>query len=62
MSYGALFWYYECPKCGKKFKYPTDLFSYYGDDFGNCPVCNEPGKFIQEGAIMPNDKEYEEMD
>ncbi len=62
MSYGALFWYYECPKCGKKFKYATDQFTEYGDEFGNCPACGEKGKFLQEGAVMPNDKEFEEMD
>ena len=26
MSWGALYFYYKCPNCGKLFKYATDLF------------------------------------
>ncbi|SDB19426.1 excinuclease ATPase subunit [Eubacterium oxidoreducens] len=62
MTYGALYWYYECPKCGKKFKYATDLFALFGDDFGHCPKCDEPGTFLKEGAIQKDDNEFEEVD
>ncbi|MBE5969703.1 MAG: excinuclease ATPase subunit [Lachnospiraceae bacterium] len=60
MTYGCLWWYYECPNCGHKFKYGTDQFEEFGEDFGKCPKCSTPGKFEKEGAIMPDDKLYEE--
>ncbi len=62
MTYGALFWYYECPNCKKKFKYGTDLFAQFGDEFGNCPECGTAGTFIKEGAISVDDIEYEDVD
>ena len=27
MSWGACFFYYRCPDCGRKFKYATDLIA-----------------------------------
>ena len=54
--------YYKCPECGKQFKYATDLIPEFGDEFGCCPVCGTPGTYIKEGAVQPDDLEYEEVD
>jgi DNA polymerase III, alpha subunit (gram-positive type) len=62
LTYGALYWYYECPSCKKKFKYATDLFVEFGDDFGKCPACDTPGTFLKEGAISVDDIDFEEVD
>jgi len=62
MTWGALYFYYKCPDCGKQFKYAIDLMSEFGDDFGKCPVCETPGTYIKEGARTPDDLEYEEVE
>ena len=62
MTWGALYMYYKCPECGKQFKYATDLIPEFGDEFGCCPVCGTPGTYIKEGAVQPDDLEYEEVD
>ena len=51
--------YYCCPKCGKKFKYATDLIPEFGDDFGKCPDC---GTIEKEGARTPDDLLYTEVE
>ncbi len=62
MSWGALYLYYQCPECGKKFKYATDVMTEYGEDFGKCPNCEIMGTYITEGARIPTDLEYEDME
>lgn len=62
MSWGALFFYYKCPECGKLFKYATDLISEFGDDFGRCPHCKSMGTYIKEGARTIDDLDYEEVE
>lgn len=62
MSWGALYFYYICPKCGKLFKYSIDLIGEYGEDFGKCPACEERGRFVKEGARTLDDLEYEEVE
>ena len=62
MSWGALYFYYKCPKCEKLFKYATDLFTDFGDAFGNCPDCDTPGTYLKEGARQPDDLLYEEVE
>jgi DNA-directed RNA polymerase subunit RPC12/RpoP len=58
MSWGTLWMFYECPKCGKKFKYSIEAMS--DECFGKCPVCNEDGKLVGEGKSSPCDiNEYE---
>ena len=54
--------YYRCPKCGKKFKYATDLIPEFGDDFGKCPDCGTMGVFEKEGARTPDDLSYTEVE
>lgn len=67
MSWGALFFYYKCSECGKNFKYAEDLISYFGDDFGLCPVCMESGErvmgtYIKDGPRGLDDNEYYEVE
>ncbi|HIS47981.1 MAG TPA: excinuclease ATPase subunit [Candidatus Scybalocola faecigallinarum] len=62
MSWGALYFYYKCPECGKLFKYATDLIPEFGDDFGKCPACNAMGTYVKEGARTKDDLLYEEVE
>lgn len=62
MSWGALYFYYKCPGCGKLFKYASDLIAEFGDDFGKCPVCEEMGTYLKEGARTKDDLLYEEVE
>lgn len=62
MTWGAFYMYYQCPQCGKKFKYAIDLLNEMGDQFGKCPICNIEGTFIKEGPNTPDSLEYEETD
>ena len=62
MSWGALYFYYKCPECGKLFKYAIDLIPEFGDDFGKCPDCHVMGTFINEGARTKDDLLYEEVE
>ena len=52
MTWGPGFMYYHCPKCGRKFKYAIDLIPEFGDDFGHCPVCDEPGIYEKDGEAL----------
>lgn len=54
--------YYHCDRCGKKFKYELALIPVMGDAFGRCPVCRIPGIYERDGARIPDDREYEEID
>lgn len=62
MSWGALYFYYKCPECGKLFKYATDLIPEFGDDFGKCPACGAMGNYVKEGARTKDDLLYEEIE
>ncbi|MGI6177784.1 MAG: excinuclease ATPase subunit [Eubacterium sp.] len=62
MTWGPAFMYYHCPKCGKKFKYALDMMNVFGGDFGKCPVCGEMGTYERDGARIPEDLEYEEVE
>lgn len=54
--------YYHCEECQKKFKYAVDMIPVFGDQFGFCPDCNKEGAFEQDGARIPNDAEYIEIE
>ncbi len=53
--------YYRCSVCGKKFKYAVELIPYFGERFGQCPVCRAQGIYEKDGARMPDDDAYDEV-
>lgn len=61
MTWGSLYFYYECENCKKKYKYSFNELSEYGEDFGKCPDCKTEGKLIKDGAITKDDLEYQEI-
>ncbi|MCC8030013.1 MAG: excinuclease ATPase subunit [Lachnospiraceae bacterium] len=62
MTWGALYMYYHCPKCGLKFEYALDVMPEFGDQFGCCPECRVPGIYEKEGARQLDDNEYFEVE
>lgn len=62
MTWGALYLYYHCPICNKHFKYGADRIAEFGEEFGFCPDCLVMGVYITEGARIPEDLKYEEVD
>lgn len=54
--------YYNCPVCGKKFKYALDLMSEFGEEFGKCPVCGTMGTYEYDGPRRKDDKDYFEVE
>ena len=62
MSWGAGFFYYRCPACGKLFKYGIDAIAYFGPQFGLCPDCGAEGEYVYDGPRRTDDLEYEEVD
>ena len=46
MTWGALYMYYHCPKCGMKFEYALDVMTEFGDEFGFCPECHVMGVYV----------------
>ena len=62
MSWGANYFYYHCPHCGKKFEYAEDLITVFRDDFGKCPACGAMGIYEKDGARTPDDNDYYEVE
>lgn len=62
MSWGPCFMYYHCEKCGRRFKYATDMIPVMGESFGCCPDCNIAGVFEKDGARTPDDADYFEVE
>ncbi len=62
MTWGVSLMYYHCPRCGKKFKYPLDLLSYFGDSFGLCPDCQVMGIYEYDGPRRKDDMDYLEIE
>ncbi|MDD6879954.1 MAG: excinuclease ATPase subunit [Firmicutes bacterium] len=54
--------YYNCEKCGKKFKYALDLMVEFGDDYGKCPVCGTMGTYEYDGPRRKDDNDYFEVE
>lgn len=62
MTWGPCFMYYHCPECGKRFKYAVDMIPEFGQNFGRCPACGTEGIFEKDGARIPADAMYEEVE
>ena len=46
MTWGTYYFFYECPKCGKKFRHELEFAS--DENFGMCPDCKVMGTFVGE--------------
>lgn len=62
MTWGIAYMYYNCPQCGKKYKYGLDLMAQFGEDFGKCPDCNILGQFECDGPRKKDDNLYYEVE
>ncbi|MGN0658337.1 MAG: hypothetical protein ACI4LA_01900 [Emergencia sp.] len=62
MTWGAFYMYYQCPQCGRKFRYALDLLNEMGDQFGRCPDCGAEGTFIKEGPVSRDSMDYVEVE
>ena len=43
MTWGTYYFFYECPQCGKKYRY--ELEGSADEEFGFCPECHVMGTF-----------------
>ena len=50
MTWGTYYFFYECPQCGKKYRY--ELEGSADEEFGFCPECHVMGTF--EGQDKDN--------
>ena len=55
MTWGPMYMYYHCPKCGLKFEYAVDMIPDFGEKFGYCPK-------EKDGARQPDDADYLEVE
>lgn len=62
MTWGPYFFFYECPECGKKYRWPLEDMN--EDEFSRCPSCNAVGtlagetKDVAQGETKFMDYEY----
>lgn len=62
MTWGAYFFFYSCPQCGKKYRWATEDMT--DKDFSKCPGCHTDGvlvgetRDIQQGEASFQDYEY----
>lgn len=63
MSWGGYFMFYDCPVCGKKFKWSLEEVA--DAEFGQCPQCQAPGLLTGESKDLAQGEvrfgEYEEV-
>ncbi|MBQ6900095.1 MAG: excinuclease ATPase subunit [Firmicutes bacterium] len=62
MTWGVSLMYYNCPKCGMKFKYALDLMQEFGESFGQCPECGSQGIYEYDGPRRKDDADYFEVE
>lgn len=62
MTWGTLYFYYECPVCGYKYKYDYSRESEWKETFGVCPLCKTAGTYIKDGPRASDDLNYPEVD
>ena len=60
MTWGPYWMYYQCKKCGKKYRYELDIMS-DDDTFGKCPACGGDGALKAETKDFPSDADDYEV-
>lgn len=46
MSWGSYWMYYDCPRCGYKYRWPLEEMS--NPRFGLCPICDLAAPLVAE--------------
>lgn len=46
MTWGPYYFFYNCPNCGKKYRWSIDEMDYR--EFSHCPNCQTPGELVGE--------------
>lgn len=46
MTWGTYYFFYDCPNCGKHYRWCTEVLS--DEEFGECPACHTAGTFVGE--------------
>lgn len=46
MSWGAYYFFYDCPQCGKKYRWLVEDMT--DPKFAQCPACHVEGKLVGE--------------
>ena len=54
MTWGPMYMYYHCPKCGLKFEYAVDMIPDFGEKFGYCPKCDVMGVYEKCRSAVQN--------
>lgn len=61
MTWGTYYFFYDCPKCGKKYRW--ELSNMNEDDFAKCPACQTEGTFVGETKnIGQGDKDFSDYE
>ena len=61
MTWGPYFMFYECPKCGRKYRW--ELVDLSDPQFGCCPGCGSMGMLVGESKdIKQGERKYEEFE
>lgn len=61
MTWGAYFMFYQCPECGKKYRWSLEDIS--DPAFGQCPACHVMGELKGETKdIRQGESGFEEYE
>lgn len=61
MTWGAYFMFYQCPECGKKFRW--ELVDLAEAEFGHCPACGAMGTLVGETKdLKQGERKYEDYE
>lgn len=61
MTWGAYFMFYQCPECGRKYRWALEDMS--DPEFGQCPSCQVMGELKGETKdISQGESRFEEYE
>ena len=61
MTWGTYYFFYQCPLCGKKYRWCTEELS--DPEFGECPACHVQGTFVGETKdLAQGDTRFDEYE
>jgi len=57
MTWGTYYFFYDCPECGKKYRWSFEDMN--EEAFGQCPACHVDGAFVGESKdIIAGDTRF----